>query len=108
MDNVTIAKYLLVLVTAPLWWPVLRALWVEANRMLVEDGGLLGRPPTAKEIGERRRALEELEDPLVHEPLLGEDARRAAVGRGAGRPSDARPGTAAHALRPGPRRPGFR
>ncbi len=77
MDNTSIVKYLLVALAAPLWLPVLRALWVEVNRMLVEDGGVFGRPPSAKEAEALREDLAGLPDSLVHEPFARQHQARA-------------------------------
>lgn len=94
MDNATIVKYLLLALTAPIWLPVLKALWVEVDRMLLEDGGVFGRPPSAKEVEELRAERAGRPDPLVNEPLARESAPRA--------------GGAAAAAGGAPRRTGFR
>ena len=85
MENTSLVKYLLLALAAPIWWPVLRALWVEVNRMLVEDGGVFGRPPTGKEVTERKAEIAELGDSLVHEPLASELRRAGTQRQGGGK-----------------------
>lgn len=80
MDNKAILKWLLVVLSSPLWWPVLKTLWREANRMLVDDGGVFGAPPNPLELDERRREIAAEGDPLIHEPLHSEAEREAARG----------------------------
>ena len=68
-------RYAIVLVTAPLWLPFVKALWKELNRALRWEGGLLGRRPTPRERAEIERAARTEEDPLVSEPRGGFELR---------------------------------
>jgi hypothetical protein len=61
-------KGLLVLLTSPLWYPLLRAVWEEFNEAMAEEGGVFGRTPTARELEDIRRSRASRPDPLVHEP----------------------------------------
>ena len=74
-------KYAIILLTAPFWLPFVKALWRELNDSLREEGGLLGRTPTAQELAEMNREMGAHESALVSERW--EDAGRA--GRPAGR-----------------------
>ena len=72
-------RLLVLLVTTPLWWPVMRALWDEVNWMLRDEGGVFGPIPAERE---RRRLLEPLsktEDPLIEEPILTPQQRARGV-----------------------------
>ncbi len=55
-------KYALIVVLAPFWLPFVREIWRELNRMLEEEGGLLGRQPSEKQLQaiRARRRHEEL------------------------------------------------
>ena len=117
MENVAIVKYLLLLLTAPIWWPVLKQIWLEVNRMLADDGGVFGRAPTEPELRRVRRELDDLGDPLVNEPIPTEAERRAGRHRFRGA-REAQAGSSAGRRRSGagaerrggasPRKTGFR
>lgn len=67
--NAYIIKYLLLVLTAPLWLPFAKALWEEFNDAMREDGGLWGDDPSAVE-RERIRAEIANEPPrLLNEPI---------------------------------------
>ena len=66
----TTTRYLLLLLAAPLWLPVLKALWEEVNWMLRDDGGVFGQIPNQREREELLKTPEAAEDPLVEEPIL--------------------------------------
>ena len=66
----TTTRYLLLLLVAPLWLPILKALWEEVNWMLRDDGGVFGQLPNEREREELLKAPESAEDPLVEEPIL--------------------------------------
>ena len=71
-----ILRYVIVLVSAPIWVPFLRMLWRDFNASLREEGGLFGRPPTQLE-RERDPALREpLEPQLVSEEIVTPQMRR--------------------------------
>ena len=42
-------RLLVILLTIPLWWPVMRALWEEINWMLREEGGVFGPIPSERD-----------------------------------------------------------
>ena len=72
-------RLLVLLVTTPLWWPVMKALWEEVNWMLRDEGGVFGPIPSERE---RRKLLEPLskaEDPLIEEPILTPQQRARGV-----------------------------
>lgn len=99
------AKVLIVLLASPLWYPFLKAVWEELNESMAEEGGIFGRPPTAKEWEQGAQERELREDPLVHDAWPTEAERRA--GRhpmGGSREGSAGPGQPPST----PRRRGFR
>ena len=63
-----VLKGLLMLCTAPAWYPFLKAVWEELNQSMAEEGGLFGRMPTARELEEIEREKLGRPDSLVHEP----------------------------------------
>ena len=63
-------RLLVVLLTAPLWWSVLKALWEEVNWMLRDEGGVFGPIPSERERAELLEGPTAAEDPLVEEPIL--------------------------------------
>lgn len=72
-----ILKALLVILTAPAWYPFLKAVWEEFNQAMAEDGGLFGRLPTPRELEQIEREKLGKPDPLVHEPWLTAEERMA-------------------------------
>lgn len=72
-------KGLLVLAVSPLWLPLVRALWEEFNEAMVEEGGVFGRYPTAREVEDIRRERATRPDPLVHEPWSAREREREAA-----------------------------
>lgn len=83
-------KAFLVLVTAPAWWPFLKAVWEEFNEAMADEGGLFGRHPTPLELQDLERRKLGAEEPLLHEPWPGATAERQ------------RKGSRSQAPRPGP------
>jgi hypothetical protein len=75
--NKDILRWVLLIGAAPIWLPFLRLLWKDFNRALADEGGILGRAPTATEAERIRR--EKLSDPeiLVSEPWARPGERRA-------------------------------
>lgn len=63
-------RLLVLLVTTPLWWPVMRSLWEEVNWMLRDEGGVFGPVPSERERKKLLEPLSKAEDPLVEEPIL--------------------------------------
>ena len=68
-------RLLILLVTTPLWLPVMRALWEEVNWMLRDEGGVFGPIPSQRQREELMRPLSKAEDPLVEEPILTPEQR---------------------------------
>jgi len=88
-------KILFLLVTLPIWRPILRAMWEELNVALGPEGGLYGRT-RIREIPRRPPGM----DPFVNVPLAGRRAEQGFARRAErGRTRPSRPGTF------GPRRP---
>ena len=63
-------RYLILLLTAPLWLPVVKSLWEEVNWMLRDEGGVFGQLPNERERSELEGPLSSADDPLVEEPIL--------------------------------------
>lgn len=85
-------KAFLVLVTAPAWWPFLKAVWEEFNEAMADEGGLFGRPPSGRELQELQQRQLQAEDPLVHEPWPSATDRRTPRGPGTSdKPRSGRP-----------------
>jgi hypothetical protein len=63
-------RLLVILLTIPLWWPVMRALWEEINWMLREEGGVFGPIPSERDRASMLEAPRGAEDPLVEEPII--------------------------------------
>ena len=69
MDTKEILKFVLVIGALPWALPFIKSLSADLLRALEEDGGLLGDPPSRKQLEEIRRRKAEEPDPLVSEPL---------------------------------------
>ncbi|MFT5050120.1 MAG: hypothetical protein ACI8QZ_001514 [Chlamydiales bacterium] len=65
----TFLKYLILLLSAPVWLPFLRALWDELENALRDQGGLFGQEPSAEQLIEIRREQALEEDRVLNEPL---------------------------------------
>jgi hypothetical protein len=76
--NGEMARYLLLAVTAPLWWPFLRELYREMNAALREEGGLFGNSRPSQD-------LERYSSPLVSTPFRDAQRRRPMESRPAAR-----------------------
>ncbi len=79
-------QLLFIVLLLPLWWPIARAFWQDAQDTLREEGGLLGDTPNAKELERIRQEYGVYRSPLTSEPkeaYLREVAARR--GRGEGR-----------------------
>jgi len=77
--NTEIAKYTLLLISAPFWWPFLKALYAELNDALREEGGLVGRAPSAAELRKLNSSLGTYQSPLVSEEHPAAGARRSSA-----------------------------
>ena len=90
--NSDIFKIFLILCTAPLWLPFVKAILKELNDALVDEGGLFGRPPTEIELRAVRKDPNLSPSPLQSRDRDPDDPTRARGGeQGAGR----RPGASA-------------
>ena len=69
MDTKEILKFVLVIGALPWALPFMKALSRDLLRAFEEDGGLLGDPPSKKQLEEIQRRKAERPDPLVSEPL---------------------------------------
>ena len=69
METKEILKFVLVIGALPWVLPFMKALVRDLLEAFEEDGGLLGDPPSSKQIEEIRRRKAERPDPLVSEPL---------------------------------------
>jgi len=77
-------RYLIVLLTAPIWLPFVKALWQELERALRDEGGMFGRVPSLAEKERIEAANALLEDPLLSEPRLAPGERAGSRSRAAG------------------------
>jgi|RhiMethySRZTD1v2_1073278.scaffolds.fasta_scaffold247268_1 hypothetical protein len=71
-----ILRWVLLIGATPVWLPFLLTLWRDFNDALREDGGLLGSPPTGRELEAVRRELQDRPEVLVSEPLVAPGDRR--------------------------------
>ena len=67
-------KYAVIVLSMPFWLPFFRALLREFNDALRDEGGLLGRAPTPRELKKLNAALGKFESPMLSE--RGIDVRR--------------------------------
>ena len=74
--NKDILRWVLLIGAMPIWVPFLFTLWRDFNDALREDGGLLGSPPTGRELEAIRKELAEKPDVLVSEPIVQPGDRR--------------------------------
>jgi hypothetical protein len=79
-------KVIILVVCAPLWWPIMKALLREIDSALRKDGGILARTYTARDLKNLEERYGRYEDPLKSIPRTGRDERRAAAGRPAAAP----------------------
>lgn len=100
-------KVLLMLATAPAWYPFLKAVWEELNQSMEEEGGLFGRMPTARELEEIEKNKLQRPDPLIHEPWPSAEERQRARRNMASSDQRATGDANSKAAGPAPRRSGF-
>lgn len=104
--NKDILRWVLLIGATPVWWPFLRALWKDFNRALREDGGLIGSPPTPRELEQIRAAHRSEFDPLTSEPFVQPGQRRSTRLRAPGsRPKPAHGSSSTPTAFRAPRRP---
>ncbi|MFM7299341.1 MAG: hypothetical protein ACKO4Q_19215 [Planctomycetota bacterium] len=96
-------KYALIALTAPFWWPFVRAMWKELNDSLRDEGGILGQQLSRAELERMNKAQGRRESPLVSETWDEHERGDAAPAKGSRRGARA---SAAPQSSPRPR--GFR
>jgi len=74
--NKDILRWVFLIGAMPIWIPFLFTLWRDFNDALREDGGLLGSPPTGRELEAVRQELAGKPDVLVSEPIVQPGDRR--------------------------------
>lgn len=107
--NRDLIRYLILIGSAPIWWPVAKMLWRDFNGALREEGGLLGSQPSPREVDAILAEKKGQPETLVSEPWVapGQVRKPRMRGRGQGSVPDAgRPGRGAE--RPTTRRDGPR
>lgn len=68
MNEDTIYRIITLVLMAPLWMPVIKALYKDFQGALWEEGGLFGRPPGKKKLQKLSERYGDYESPLVNEP----------------------------------------
>ena len=90
--NKELLRWVLMIGAAPVWLPFLLTLWKDFNEALREDGGLIGEPPSPRELEAIRRERALKPDVLVNEPIVRPgDRRRPRMGGTPGRAGAQRP-----------------
>lgn len=74
--NKEILRWVLLISAMPIWLPFLITLWKDFNDALREEGGLIGEPPSPRELEEIRREKASKPDLLVNEPIIRAGDRR--------------------------------
>lgn len=78
MNLDTFIKLVILLILAPYWWPVLKALYADFQGALADEGGLFGADPTPRQLAELREKYRDYESPLVNESFEEALAKRRA------------------------------
>ncbi|HRV83048.1 MAG TPA: hypothetical protein P5218_16570, partial [Planctomycetota bacterium] len=81
MDNITLLKYFLIMIAAPIWVPFMKELWRELQLAMREDGGLFAPVPDPKKRREIHAALAKEPSPQIH-ILKGHLGARSAAPQG--------------------------
>lgn len=68
VNEQSLYRFLALALLAPLWVPVLKALYTDFQGALWEEGGLFGRPPGKRDLEKLRERFGDYESPLVNEP----------------------------------------
>lgn len=68
--NRDLIRWLVLIGSAPIWWPVAKILWRDFNGALREEGGLLGSQPSPREVSEILEEKRRLPETLVSEPWV--------------------------------------
>lgn len=71
-----VLRWVFLIGATPIWIPFLFTLWRDFNNALRLDGGLLGSPPTGRELEAVQRELAEKPDVLVSEPIVQPEDRK--------------------------------
>jgi hypothetical protein len=74
--NKEILRWVILIGAMPIWLPFLVTLWNDFNDALREDGGLIGQPPTPRELEIIRREKASKPDLLINEPIVRVGDRR--------------------------------
>ncbi len=74
--NKEILRWVLMIGSAPIWFPFILTLWNDFNDALREEGGLIGEPPSPRELEQIRREQAEKPELLVNEPIVRAGDRR--------------------------------
>lgn len=69
-------KLLFIALLSPLWWPVARTLWNDAQDALREEGGLFGRTPSPRELARLRKERGDYQTPLLNVPFEDQRGQR--------------------------------
>lgn len=99
--NTEWVKYTILLLSSPIWWPFLKALWRAVNDALRDEGGVFGHAPTSAELEALDREYGAHVSPLVNVTWEEFEA-------GLDRRPQAAPQRRARAARPTPPPRGFR
>ena len=98
--NKEILRWVILIGAMPIWLPFLVTLWNDFNDALREDGGLIGQPPTPRELEIIRREKAAKPDLLINEPIVRAGDRRKPR-LGARRPGPAGGAPQSHGFRGG-------
>jgi hypothetical protein len=71
-----ILRWVLLIGATPIWLPFLRALWRDFNGALREEGGLMGSPPSPRELEAIRNERKSEPENLLSEPWVQPGDRR--------------------------------
>ena len=74
--NLTLIKYLLVMATAPIWFPFVKALWEEFRDAMRVDGGVFGDAPSRRHRDLIEEQIAREEPRVVNETLAHARERR--------------------------------
>ena len=100
----TFVKLLVLAILAPLWWPVIKALYVELDQALWREGGFFGRKLSPKEIEALGKTARAAENPMVSEPWAEYRRRKARGGADDDAPARSSTRSASGPIRSGRRR----
>jgi len=107
--NRDLLRYLILIGSAPIWWPVAKMLWRDFNGALREEGGLLGSQPSPREVEEILAEKRKHPETLVSEPWVAPGQVKKPRLRGRGQDSAPGTGRSGRATdQPAPRRGGPR